>query len=113
MNDCMSFPPTWQDFVAQYQFRDSEEVYTNGSKLVPVFRIEQMMEHYHERIEKENERLVIKLNAEHIARQNTEIENARLRNLCKKLYDFAWFEAPTSTELNFAEDMKELGIGVD
>jgi len=58
MDDCMSFPPTWQDFVAQYQFRDSEEVYTNGSKLIPVFRIEQMMEHYHyhEHIEDESRR---------------------------------------------------------
>lgn len=39
-------------------------------------------------------------------------ENAKLRELCKKLYDFAWFEQPHDTELSFAEDMKELGIGV-
>jgi len=63
MDDCMSFPPTWQDFVAQYQFRDSEEVYTNGSKLVQVFRIEQMMEHYHKHIEEENERLKMQVEA--------------------------------------------------
>jgi hypothetical protein len=40
-------------------------------------------------------------------------ENDKLRELCKKLYDFAWFEQPHDTELNFAEDMKELGIEVD
>jgi aspartate carbamoyltransferase catalytic subunit len=39
-------------------------------------------------------------------------ENAKLRELCKNLYDFAWFEAPTSTELNFEENMEELGIEV-
>lgn len=38
-------------------------------------------------------------------------ENAKLRELCKKLYDFAWFEQPHDTELYFAEDMKELRIG--
>lgn len=63
MDDCMSFPPTWQDFVAQYQFRDTEEVYTNGSKLIPVFRIEQMMEHYHEHIEEENAKLKAQVEA--------------------------------------------------
>lgn len=39
-----------------------------------------------------------------------EDQNARLRELCKKLYGFAWCENPDGTELNFAEDMEELGI---
>ena len=39
-------------------------------------------------------------------------DNAKLRELCKQLYGFAWFEAPTSTESNFAENMEELGIEV-
>ena len=45
-------------------------------------------------------------------RKELEAENDRLRELCKELYGFAWFEAPTSTERNFAESMKELGIEV-
>lgn len=35
------------EFVKSYSFKDSEEVYTNGSNLIPVFRVEQMLEHYY------------------------------------------------------------------
>lgn len=45
-------------------------------------------------------------------REELESENARLRELCKNLYDFVWFEAPTITELNFAVNMEELGIEI-
>jgi hypothetical protein len=36
-----------------------------------------------ERLKAENEKLIVKLNAEHIARQNVEIENAKLRELVR------------------------------
>ena len=45
MADCMTFPEDWRDFLRDYSFRDSEEVYTNGSELIPVFRVEQLIEH--------------------------------------------------------------------
>ena len=46
MGDVMNFPKEPKDFIESYSFRDSEQVYTNGSLLIPVFRVEQMLEHY-------------------------------------------------------------------
>ena len=49
MSECMMFPKNWEKFVENYSFKDKEEVYTNGTVLVPVFRVEQMVEHYFSR----------------------------------------------------------------
>lgn len=46
MGETMDFPKTPQEFIEQNKFKDSEEVYTNGADLVPVFRVKQMIEHY-------------------------------------------------------------------
>ena len=46
MADCMMFPGDWGEFLKDYSFKDKEEVYTNGTVLIPVFRVEQMVEHY-------------------------------------------------------------------
>ncbi len=46
MGEMMNFPETPEEFVKQYSFRDKKEEYTNGSELIPVFRVEQMIEHY-------------------------------------------------------------------
>lgn len=46
MCEVMQFPDSWQDFLHQYEFQDDVEEYTNGSMLIPSFRVEQMMEHY-------------------------------------------------------------------
>lgn len=43
----MSFPTNWKKFLQEYSFLDIREVYTNGSRLIPVFRVEQMMEYFH------------------------------------------------------------------
>ena len=45
MSDCMIFPDDWRDFLRDYSFKDSAEVYTNGAELIPVFRVEQLIEH--------------------------------------------------------------------
>lgn len=45
MNDCMMFPDDWREFLKSYSFKDTEELYTNGSELIPVFRVEQLIEH--------------------------------------------------------------------
>lgn len=42
----MSFPGTWQEFLHQYEFKDTKQEYTNGAALIPSFRIEQMVEHF-------------------------------------------------------------------
>lgn len=41
-----------------------------------------------------------------------ERDNAKLRELCAGLYEFAMSENPDGTELNFADKMQELGIEV-
>lgn len=45
----MNFPESWREFLEDYSFLDSKEVYTNRSKLIPVFRVEQMVENYWEK----------------------------------------------------------------
>jgi len=44
-NDVMDFPETFEEFALFYAFRDNEKVYTNGSDLIPVFRVKQWLEH--------------------------------------------------------------------
>ena len=46
MGDVMTFPKEPKEFIESYSFRDTDQVYTNGSMLIPVFRVEQMLEHY-------------------------------------------------------------------
>lgn len=46
MNDCMTFPNNWHTFLDDYSFKDTLEVYTNGSNLISTFRVEQLIEHY-------------------------------------------------------------------
>ena len=45
MSDMMTFPETWEEFEKSYGFTDSEEVYTNGSRLIPSFRVKQWLDH--------------------------------------------------------------------
>ena len=45
MNERMEFPETFDEFAKQYGFTDTEEIYTNGSELIPVFRVKQWLEH--------------------------------------------------------------------
>ena len=42
----MSYPETIEEFIKQYSFKDTEEIYTNGTELIPVFRVMQAIEHY-------------------------------------------------------------------
>lgn len=46
MSDIMGFPSSWEEFAEQYSFNDSDEVYTNGSRLMQLLRVKQMVEHY-------------------------------------------------------------------
>jgi len=41
----MVFPKTWEEYKKSYGIRDDKEVYTNGSLLIPTFRVEQWLEH--------------------------------------------------------------------
>lgn len=41
----MTFPATFDEFAEQYKIVDREKVYTNGTELIPVFRVKQWLEH--------------------------------------------------------------------
>ena len=46
MCNTMEFPKNILDFLKEYSFKDNDEVYTNGSELIQVFRVIQALEHY-------------------------------------------------------------------
>lgn len=45
MTDCMIFPATFDEFAEQYKIFDEKEIYTNGTALIPIFRVKQWLEH--------------------------------------------------------------------
>lgn len=45
MCDVMMFPDTAEEFMEQYKIVDTEQVYTNGAELIPIFRMKQWLEH--------------------------------------------------------------------
>ena len=47
MGEVMTFPKMIDEFIDFYSFKDSEEIYTNGSQLISVFRIKQALDHYY------------------------------------------------------------------
>ena len=46
MADMMIFPKTIDEFIDDFSFFDEDQVYTNGGRLIQVFRIYQALEHY-------------------------------------------------------------------
>lgn len=46
MADMMNFPKKWEQFLHDYEFEDARRIYTNGSRLIPSYRVKQMVEHY-------------------------------------------------------------------
>ena len=40
-NTMMFFPETVEEFMEQYKIVDTEQIYTNGVELVPIFRMKQ------------------------------------------------------------------------
>lgn len=47
MGETMDFPDSPINFIESYSFIDRKEIYTNGSELVPLFRVKQMLDHYY------------------------------------------------------------------
>ena len=45
--DMQDWEPTPEEYIENYSFIDKYQIYTNGSKLISVFRVEQMLEHYY------------------------------------------------------------------
>lgn len=49
MGEIMQFPETVEDFMQQYKITDTQQVYTNGTELVPIFRMKQWFEAHKQR----------------------------------------------------------------
>ena len=62
------------------------------------------------KLQAENAKLIVKLNAEHIVRQNVEVENAKLRELVRDLYYET--KSPSNHVTQVEIRMSELGIEV-
>ena len=45
MSECMTFPDTAEEFMDSYKIVDTEQVYTNGTEMVPIYRMRQWFEH--------------------------------------------------------------------
>ena len=45
MADAMIVPASFDEFAESYKIVDSKEVYTNGTELIPIFRVKQWLEH--------------------------------------------------------------------
>lgn len=45
MSNTMTFPDTFEEFAEQYKIVDKKQVYTNGVEFIPIFRVEQWLEH--------------------------------------------------------------------
>ena len=45
MGEMMTFPDTWEEYEEFYGFNDNKEIYTNGSRLIPSFRVKQWLDH--------------------------------------------------------------------
>lgn len=44
MGEIMQLPETVEEFMQQYKIVDTQQVYTNGAELVPIFRMKQWFE---------------------------------------------------------------------
>ena len=49
MGEIMQFPETVEEFMQQYKITDTQQVYTNGTELVPIFRMKQWFEAHRQR----------------------------------------------------------------
>lgn len=49
MSECMTFPDTVEEFMDSYKIVDTEQVYTNGTEMVPIYRMRQWFQHEPER----------------------------------------------------------------
>ena len=71
----MIFPNTIEEYFKDYAFIDEEQIYTNGSELIPTFRVKQWEEHKDKEIERLNN--IIKEAIEYLESYNTDFKNCR------------------------------------
>ena len=49
MSEAMTFPDTVEEFMDSYKIVDTEQVYTNGTEMVSIYRMRQWFQHEPER----------------------------------------------------------------
>ena len=54
MCSVMEFPEDITEFLLDCSIVDTKEIYTNGSRLVPFFRVQQALGHYYPKKEEKN-----------------------------------------------------------
>lgn len=64
-------------------------------------------------LEAENAKFIVKLNAEHIVRQNVEVENSKLRELLSSYWKAVHSPVTTNVPRDYLKEMRELGIEVE
>lgn len=115
----MVYPPVyWTAHDYDYELPEpTEAANIEGTLLVNAEEVEQIrrLKDENAKLRKENERLIIKLKAEHIVRQNVVSENANLRELCERcaIELYANGNVTDAATENLFDDMRKLGIEVD
>lgn len=66
MSEIMMFPDTVEEFMEQYKITDTEHAYTNGTEMVPIFRMKQWFEHLQAITQERNNKRFLKLSVRDI-----------------------------------------------
>lgn len=119
MGDMMSFPNTIDEFLDDYSFKDKEEVYTNGSMLIPTFRVKQGIEHHARELNNvinrqkaEIERLKQELDLSKVFHREAVAErNLYLHQMA--YHKNAYKTAKSEAIKEFAERLKRTSIGLE
>ena len=51
MADLMQFPDTVEEFMEKYKITDTEQIYSNGMEMVPIYRMRQWFEHLQQEVD--------------------------------------------------------------
>lgn len=111
MSEQMVFPETWEAYERKYKITDREKVYTNGTELIPTYRVRQWLEHLGSKKNIEHESGMMETVA-HLFGKNLG-EKFRLKNSkgVENIYSFEscglmwWNSGETSNTLVFMDNL--------
>lgn len=83
MSDVMTFPATFEEFAEQYKIVDTKQVYTNGTELIPIFRVKQWLEH----LNNETDREVTNVTNEGVDLNKYSLESYTIKELLSRIED--------------------------
>ena len=106
MSETMYMPLTAEEFIDDFKFKDSKEVYTNGAELISVLRVRQMLDYYYNHSADAmtfGDALEAMKNGERVARKGWN---------GKGMYVFLAFEPDFVTDADISEfDQQEVEVG--